>query len=121
MIPAFILRNADIRERAIERLRMLKLDTPEPWAVYIAPYKRIRTLEANALYWALIDEVCAATGHSRNVIHAFLKKEAWGVELAEVDGKTVEVVKSSAKATRGDFSDLLMHAQELRDKVCAAQ
>jgi hypothetical protein len=100
---------------------MLNLQGEEPWAVYIAPYKQIRTLEANALYWALVDEVKAATGHSRNVLHTFLKKEAWGVELAEIDGKAVEVIRSSSKATRGDFSELIMHAQELRDRVCTTK
>jgi hypothetical protein len=118
MRPAFILRDQDTRDHVITRLRMLKLDTPEPWAVYVAPYKQIRTLEANALYWALISEICEATGHSKNVIHTFLKKEAWGVEIAEVGGKAIEVIKSSAKADRGEFSELLLHAQELRDKVC---
>jgi hypothetical protein len=120
MKPAYILRDVDRREHAITRIRMLNLNGEEPWAIWIGPYKQIRTLEANALYWATVDEVCEATGHSRNVIHTFLKKEAWGVEIAEINGKVVEVVKSSAKANRGEFSELLLHAQELRDKVCAA-
>ena len=119
MTPSYILRDVDVREHAITRLRLLNLDVEEPWAIYIAPYKRIRTLEANALYWALVGEICEATGHSKNVIHTFLKKEAWGVEIAEIDGKTVEVIKSSAKADRGEFGDLILHAQELRDKVCS--
>ena len=117
MTPSYILRDVDVREHAIARLRMLNLNVEEPWAIYIAPYRRIRTLEANALYWALVGEICEATGHSKNVIHTFLKKEAWGVELAEIDGKAIEVIKSSAKADRGEFSELLLHAQELRDKV----
>ena len=118
MRPAYILRDTEVREHAIARIRCLNLNTPEPWALYIAPHKQIRTLEANALYWALIGEICEATGHSKNVIHTFLKKEAWGVEIAEVNGKAIEVIKSSAKADRGEFSELLLHAQELRDKVC---
>lgn len=96
---------------------MLNLQTPEPWALYIAPYKRIRTLEQNALYWALVDEVKEATGHSKNVIHIFLKKEALGVDCGEIGGKFVEAAKESSKTSRGDFSELILHAQELRDKV----
>ena len=113
MSPSFILRDANVRERAIERLRMLNLNGEEPWAVFIAPYKRIRTLEANALYWAIVGKICDATGHSKNVIHTLLKKEALGVELAEVNGKVVEAVKSSAKCDRGEFSELVEHAHEL--------
>lgn len=117
MSPTYILRDTDVREHAIARLRCLNLNTPEPWALYIAPYKRIRTLEQNALYWATVDEVVKATGHSKNVIHVFLKKEALGVEVGEVDGKLTEAPKESSKTSRGDFSELILHAQELRDKV----
>lgn len=117
MRPAYILRDVEVREHAIARIRMLNLTGDEPWALYIAPHKQIRTLEANSLYWSLVGEICAATGHSKNVIHTFLKKEAWGVEIAEVNGKAIEVIKSSAKADRGEFSELILHAQELRDKV----
>ena len=113
MSPSFILRNADVRERAIERLRMLKLDTEEPWAVYIAPYKQIRTLEANAKYWSVVNAICKATGHSKNVIHTYLKKTALGIELAEVRGQSFEVIRSSAKLDRGEFSELIESAHEL--------
>lgn len=113
LIPSYILRNADVRECAIERIRMLNLEAQEPWAIYIAPYKRIRTLEQNSLYWAVVGKICDATGHSKNVIHTLLKKEALGMECAEVNGKLVEAVKSSAKVERGDFSELIEHAYEL--------
>lgn len=99
---------------------MLNLDVEEPWAIYVAPYRKIRTLEQNALYWALVDEIVKATGHSKNVLHIFLKKEALGVEIEEINGKTVEAPKESSKSSRGDFSELILHAQELRDKVCGA-
>ena len=117
MRPAYILKDKDVREHAIARIRCLNLTGEEPWAIWIGPYKQIRSLEQNSKYWALVDEVCDATGHSRNVIHTFLKREAWGVDVVEVNGKTVEVVKSSAKADRGEFGGLIDHAQELRDKV----
>jgi hypothetical protein len=35
------------------------------------------------------------------------------VECADVGGKLVEAVKSSAKVDRGDFSELIEHAHEL--------
>ncbi len=113
MIPSYILRNSEVREHAIERIRMLNLQVEEPWAIYIAPYKRIRTLEQNALYWAIVGKICDATGYSKNVIHTLLKKEALGVEIAEISGKVVEAAKSSAKVDRGDFSELIEHAYEL--------
>lgn len=113
MTPSYILRDVDVREHAIARLRCLNLNVPEPWAIYIAPYKRIRTLEQNAAYWRIVGKICEATGHSKNVVHTLLKKEALGVELAEIAGKVVEAVKSSTKVDRGDFSELIEHAHEL--------
>jgi hypothetical protein len=111
--PAFILRTPELREFAIERLRMLNLQVQEPWAIYIAPYKQIRSLEQNAMYWAKVGEICKATGHSKNVIHTLLKREAFGVEIADVGGKILVVTKSSAKVDRGVFSELIDHADEL--------
>lgn len=113
MSPSFILRDADVRERAIERLRMLNLQAEDPWAVYVAPYKQIRTLEQNAAYWRVIGEIRKATGHSKNVLHMYLKEQVLGKEMAEIRGKNVEAVRSSAKTERGDFSELIEAAYEL--------
>ena len=117
MSPSFILRNADVRERAIERLRMLKLDVPEPWGVWIAPYKQIRTLEQNAAYFRVVDAIRKATGHSKNVLHMYLKETVLGKEVAEIRGKQVEAVRSSAKTDRGDFSELIEAAYELAGEL----
>jgi hypothetical protein len=113
MSPSFILRNADVRERAIERLRLLNLNMPEPWAIFIAPHKQIRTLEQNAAYWRVVNAICKATGHSKNVIHTYLKKTVLGIEMAEIRGQTFEVIRSSAKVDRGEFSELIESAYEL--------
>jgi len=92
---------------------MLNLQQEEPWAIYIAPHKQIRTLEANAKYWSVVNAICKATGHSKNVIHTYLKKTALGMELAEIRGQTFEVIRSSAKLERGEFSELILAAEEL--------
>lgn len=113
MQPAFILRDSDRREHAITRIRMLNLNTPEPWAVWLAPYKQIRTLEQNAAYFRVVGKIRAATGHSKNVIHMYLKEMVLGKEVAEINGKTVEAVRSSAKTERGDFSELIEAAYEM--------
>jgi hypothetical protein len=92
---------------------MLNLEAEDPWGVYIAPYKQIRTLEQNAAYWRVVSAIRAATGHSKNVLHVYLKEQVLGKELAEIRGKTVEAVRSSAKTERGDFSELIEAAHEL--------
>jgi hypothetical protein len=113
MTPSYILRDTDVREHAIARLRCLNLDVPEPWAIYIAPYKRIRTLEQNAAYFRVVDAICKATGHGKNVIHTYLKQTYLGVEIADIGGKRVEAVRSSAKVDRGDMSELIEGAYQL--------
>jgi len=105
--PSLILRDETIRQRAIERIKALKLDAPEPWAVYIAPHTQIRSLEANSFYWRQVGLVQAATGHGKEALHEYFKRKAWGVVVDVVGGQSIERSRSSAKASRGDFSELV--------------
>ena len=97
MTPSLILRDESIRQRAIDRIKALKLDAEEPWAVYVERYRKLRTLEQNAAYWAVVGRICAATGHSKNVIHTYLRKAAWGVELSEIKGKAIGEMDNLAR------------------------
>ena len=97
---------------------MLNLqDQENPWGLWIAPYKQIRTLEQNAAYFRVVDAIRKATGHSKNVIHMYLKETVLGKEQAEIRGKVVEAVRSSAKTDRGDFSELIEAAYELANEM----
>ena len=111
MSPSVIFRDEQTKERAIARIRAIKPDQQNPLACWIGPYKKIRSLEANALYWRLITRIANATGHERDVLHAFFKKRAFGVVVETVGNEMVEVIPSSAKASRGDFSELIEHVQ----------
>lgn len=111
MSPAIIFRTEEQKERAIQRIKAIKPDQEKPLAIWIGPYKKIRSLEQNALYWRLVGTVAAATGHDRDTLHTFFKRRAFGVHVAELAGEAVEVVPSSAKASRGDFSELIEHVQ----------
>lgn len=107
MSPSIIIRDETLRQRAIERVQMLNLDVADPWGVYIAPWKKLRTLEQNALYWRLIGLICAATGHSKIAMHIYFKQLVFGVKVETVNGKQIEVPVESSKAARGDFSELI--------------
>ena len=111
MSPSVLLRDEQTKERAIARIRAIRPDQDNPMAVYIAPYKKIRSLEANALYWKLVGMVADATGHTRDTLHTFFKKSAFGVRVEEVGGELLEVIPSSASVSRGDFSQLIEHVQ----------
>lgn len=112
MSPAVILRNEENREAAIRRIKAVRLDQDAPLAVFIGPYQKIRSLEANALYWRLIGIIRAATGHDRDTLHIYFKRKAFGVREERVGTEMVEVIPSSAKASRGDFSELIEVVQE---------
>ncbi len=80
--------------------------------MWIGPYKKIRSLEANALYWSLINRIHDATGHDRDTLHIYFKRKAFGVRVEQIGEDMVEVVPSSAKASRGDFSELISIVQD---------
>src|SRR3954467_7964340 len=111
MSPSIIFRHEDAKAAAIRRIQAIRPDQEHPLALWIGPYKKIRSLEQNALYWKLINLVVAATGHDRDTLHVFFKRRAFGVRIEEIGTETIEVVPSSAKASRGDFSELLEHVQ----------
>lgn len=60
----------------------------------------------------MVGIVRAATGHSKATLHQYFKEQAFGKIIEEVAGKMVEYTPSSAKAERGDFSELIEHVQE---------
>lgn len=111
MSPAIIFRHEDAKQAAIRRIQAIKPDQERPLAIWIGPYKKIRSLEQNALYWKLIGRIAEATGHDRDTLHIYFKRKAFGVEVVELAGEMVEVVPSSAKSSRGDFSELIEHVQ----------
>ena len=112
MRPAYILRDTDVREHAIARIRCLNLNTPEPWALFIAPHKQIRTLEQNALYFALLKKITDATGHHKEALHQYFKKQAFGLRIEQIGEQMVEYIPSSAKVSRGEFSELVEYVQQ---------
>jgi hypothetical protein len=109
--PAIIFRTEGTKERAIQRIKAIKPDQEKPLAIWIGPYKKIRSLEQNAAYWRLIGIVQDATGHDKDSLHQFFKRRAFGVGVTQIGGEVFECVPSSAKATKGDFSELIEHVQ----------
>jgi hypothetical protein len=93
-----------LRSGAFRLLGQTKKTRSRCW---IGPYKKHQSLEQNALYWKLIGMVAGATGHSRDVLHIFFKRRAFGVQVERVGSDVVEYVPSSAKASRKAISQSL--------------
>lgn len=109
MAPAVILRTEENKDAAIRRIKAIRPDQEKPLAVFIGPYKKIRSLEQNALYWKLVGMVSDATGHDRDVLHIFFKRKAFGTRIEQLESETIEFVPSSTRVSRGDFSELIEH------------
>jgi hypothetical protein len=110
--PAIIFRTEDQKRLAIQRIQAVKPDQENPLAIWIGPFRKIRSLEQNALYFSLLRRISDATGHSKDTLHHFFKRRAFGVRVESVGQETVEVVPSSASVSKGDFSELILHVQE---------
>lgn len=116
MMPAIILRGEEQRQRAIERIRLVQL-TPSPaanaalWAMWLGPWRKIRTLAQNAYYWHLVDLAAKATGKDKDVLHEWFKRKAFGLKIEIIRGELIEVSISSAKVSAGDFSELIEYVQ----------
>jgi hypothetical protein len=112
MLPAVIFRTEETKQSAIRRIQAIRPDQDKPLAMWVGPYKKIRTLAQNALYWKRVGLVKAATGHSKRALHEYFKEQAFGKVVEEIDGKVVEYTPSSAKAERGDFSELIEYVEQ---------
>jgi hypothetical protein len=112
MGPTVIFRHEEAKQSAIKRIQAIRPDQENPLALWIGPYKKIRSLEQNALYWRLVGRVADATGHDREVLHQYFKKQAFGVRAEQVGEQIVEFIPSSAKASKGDFSELIEYVHK---------
>lgn len=113
MTPSIIIRGEAQREHAIQRIKLLPAipEGDEAWAIWIDVWEKIRTLAQNRAYWRLITILTKTCGHDKHVWHEFFKRKAFGVDVDMIDGVMIEVTRSSAKAKRGDFSELIEFVQ----------
>jgi len=96
-------------ERAAQLVR--GLDEHKPWKVTIAVYRERRSLEQNALLWALYQEVAKETGESADRLHEAMKKKFLPPQHIHINDEILEVPSSSAKLTVEEFSDFVTQVQ----------
>jgi hypothetical protein len=111
LTPAIIFRHEDAKDAAIRRIKAIKPDQERPLACWIGPYKKIRSLEQNALYFALLRRISDATGHDKDTLHIYFKRKVFGVRVEQVGEEAIEITPSSARVSKGDFSELLETVQ----------
>jgi hypothetical protein len=109
--PVVIFRDEETKKSAIKRIQIIKPDQDKPLAMWIGPYKKIRTLAQNDRYWWRVGLIVKASGHSKIALHQMFKEMAFGKVIEEINGKLVEYTPSSSKVERGDFSELIEHVE----------
>lgn len=90
------------RDRAVAWLSKIPVD--ETLELTLKPYAPTRSEVANRRYWKIVQTIAEHTGHDKDELHCALKARFLGVATVELDGKTVEVPKSSAKLKSKEFA-----------------
>lgn len=106
-----ILREASHRDRALEAVQALGVGLNPPLCVEIKPFKENRSLDQNAAYHAVIQDIARHTGHSHDEIHEIVKfKFLPALEVELPDGE-YRVSRSTTRLNRGEMSDLIDQVQ----------
>lgn len=103
MTPQVILIDSDAkRDRAVKWLSRIPVD--EVLELTLKPYSPTRSELANRRYFAIVQKIAEHTGHDKDELHSALKARFLGVSTVVLDGKTVEVPRSSSKLKVKEFA-----------------
>jgi hypothetical protein len=119
----FRLVHAEARQGAAD----FCLSAPDGWAVTFAPYEQLRSLEANAAYWAWIHEVCDAgvqdsegKPFTADRLHRILKRKHLGKFIRVMpNGDTEEMEATTTRLTAKEFSAYMGRCQAWIAEVTA--
>ena len=89
----FYMRTDQARESAIAMIRNLPLDEAKPMMVTVAPFAKVRGLDANAYYWLRLGEVSAQAWmegrqYSAECWHEFMRRNVMPEQITTKDGET---------------------------------
>ena len=109
----FILRNADIRDRAVAFVASLPVGDERPFELVARPYKKSRTLAQNATFHFWMGTIANAYEESHgeriapDVWKEFFKRRFLGEDSVEIMGKIVTTTRSTAGLKIDEFCTLL--------------
>lgn len=112
-MPSFLLPGNVSRADIIAKVgRFLSLLSSEKtWEVEIKESRPRRTVDQNALLWALYTDILAKGGEqlagwTKDDLHEFFLEHHFGSDVKELGGKTIEVPRRrSSKLSRQEFHD----------------
>ena len=119
----FRLVHAEARQNAAS----FALSAPEGWAVTFAPYEQLRSQEANAAYWAWINEFCDSGAQDGEGVpwvagkmHKTFKRMFLGKFIRVMpNGDTEELEATTTRLTAKEFSAYMNRCQAWIAEVSA--
>ena len=100
-----IVRDEDIRQRALDFIAGLDLD--KPWELTVKRHVKKRSLEQNNLYHQWVGAIAGETGHSHDEVHEWLKAEYLAPRMVEINGKTQQWRPTTTKLTTKEMSEFM--------------
>ena len=108
----FVLKSEDQCRRAAYWLSKLACDEEHPLEVIVRPYRKRRSTAQNARYWAILQHISQRTGYSVNELHEYCKVEFIGADRYELQGRVIEVPRSTKDLNTADFADYCNRVEE---------
>ena len=109
----FIIRNADIRDRAAAFVASLPVDEARPFELSVRPHKKSRTLAQNSTFHLWVGVIADAYEESHgkrfapDVWKEYLKRLFLGQQSAEIMGEIVTTTRPTAGLKIDEFCVLL--------------
>lgn len=106
-----ILSGESQREYALGKIQALDLSSR--YKVTIEEYVPDITMEQRGFFHVLCSLIGEATGYTQGEVKQLVKKYLWGTVHVEIGGTEYEVLQSSEKANRAEYSQLIEAAYQI--------
>jgi hypothetical protein len=122
----FYMRNDQARESAIAMIRNLPLDDARPMMVTVAPFAKVRGLDANAYYWLRLGEISAQAWldgkqYSAEIWHEYARRNIMPDEIRTKDGETRSKWAELPDGTATVISTTQLEKRSFADYVTAVE
>lgn len=102
---SYVLRDQGVKERF--KAFIDQLDPTKLWEVTIRPFAAKRSVEQNALFHALVQEIAGSTGNDPDTVKDYLKDRFGPRRLVTVHGEERLVPKSTTQYSVEEMSELI--------------
>ena len=81
--------------------------------VTVEPYRKLRSMPQNRLYWLYITQIADDTGNDKDTLHRLFSGKFLGDGIIEAFGEKAHKVKSTTSLTKSEFCEYMMDIYSL--------